>query len=78
MADPDELPENVAIFPGETPNNFEPKVILGGAMRNNLESCLVLGWDAEGAIFISSSMSSYADCLWLIEQAKRTILEAEE
>jgi hypothetical protein len=73
---PDDLPDNVSIFPGVTPNDFEPAVILRSALRGKLESCMIIGWDENGDLFFSSSKASGPDCLWLIEHAKRQLLEA--
>lgn len=69
------LPDNVELFPGATDRNFEPNVILQAATRSDLESVVILGWGKDGSLFISGSISNMPEWLWLIEQAKKQMLE---
>jgi hypothetical protein len=66
--------DNIVIFPGITPLSFEPSVILNGAIKENLESVVVLGWDKDGGFFFSSSVSGGPEILWLLELAKSKLM----
>lgn len=72
--DHDELPENVAIFPGSASDDFDPSVILRAALRTKLTSCVVLGWDENGELFVSCSDAHLPDVNWLLDQGKAFIL----
>lgn len=70
-------PDNILIFSGITRHDMPPAVMLDNVPRD-LASVLVLGWTAEGELFFSSSMSDGGNCLWLMEKAKRKLMEITE
>ena len=72
------LAENVAMFPGISPNDYDAKLMLEAASRADLDSVIIIGWDKDGEMFFSSSMASGHECLWLIEKAKTALLMAGE
>ncbi len=43
-----------------------------------LDSALVLGYDKEGFFYFGSSKANGGDVLWLLEVAKKLLLEAAE
>lgn len=47
----DELGDNVAMFPGISPNKYDPEVMLKGALRVKLTEVIVIGWDEDGELF---------------------------
>lgn len=70
------LAENVAMFPGITPNKYDPNITLEAATRANLSDVVVIGWQADGELFFSASNGDGPECLWLIEKAKTALLNA--
>lgn len=69
--------DNVVIWNGITKHDLPPDRILEGA-RGKLKSVVVLGWDEEGCVYFASSMADGGDVMWLMEWAKRAMLEANE
>jgi hypothetical protein len=72
------LADNISIFPGVTPNRYDPKITLEAAARADLQDVIVIGWDGEGELFFSASNGDGPECLWLIEKAKAALLCAGE
>lgn len=52
----------------------EPALVLDGVPRD-LKEVLVIGTDAQGALYFSGSMASGPDALWLLEVARRTLMD---
>ena len=48
--------------------------VLSGARKADLDECVVLGYDQSGGIYASSTEGA-PDTIWLIEQAKKWILD---
>lgn len=65
---------NVEFFTGVTRLDFSPDMILSGAL-SVLDSVVVLGYDKDGEFFFSCSNADGADALWLMEKAKRELLD---
>lgn len=72
------LAENVIMFSGTVPGDYDANLILELAARQKLTSAIVIGYDADGDFMFTSSMGSGPECLWLIEMAKKKLLEAGE
>lgn len=72
------LADNVQIFPGITNQDFTADVMLEAATGQGLQSAVIVGWDAEGELFFSSSVSGGPEVLWLLEKAKAALLAAGE
>ena len=70
------LADNVSIFPGITNKDFDADVMLEAASGQGLDSVIVIGWDKDGDLFFSSSMSDGPEALWLLEKAKAALLAA--
>jgi tryptophanyl-tRNA synthetase len=49
--------------------------ILRKATENNLSEAIVIGLDQDGNLYFASSNADGADVLWLIELAKKRLLE---
>lgn len=75
MADPVE-DDNVMIFTGVTPIQFDADVILRGALKANLSEVVIVGYDEDGTEFFSSSQPSGPDVLWMLERAKLGLLRS--
>jgi hypothetical protein len=69
------LADNVKLFTGETPNDFDAKVILEACARRNVTSVVIIGWEDDGDFLFTSSMGDGPECLWLLEMAKKKLLE---
>lgn len=72
------LADNIAMFPGITPNDYDANIMLEAATRADLENVIILGWKKDGSMFFSSSMGDGPECLWLIEKTKAALLTAGE
>lgn len=64
---------NISFFTGSTRLDFSPDMILSGAL-GVLDSVIVLGYDKEGDFFFSGSNADGGDALWLLETAKRELM----
>ena len=73
-ADDDALGENVVFFPGASDQRFTPDLLLRGALKADLEDVVILGWDEDGDLFFSGSLTSKGDILWLLENARMALL----
>lgn len=70
--------DNVAIFPGVTPLDFDADVMLDAAKKADLESVVIVGYTKEGAEFFSSSISSGPEVLWMLERARMELLRVAD
>lgn len=50
-----------------------PRKVLAGARAADLRDIVVLGWDADGEMYLASSEGP-ADALWLLEAAKAYLM----
>ncbi len=48
--------------------------ILDGALKANLQSCVVLGYDSEGEFYFASSIADGGTVLWLMRIAEDALL----
>lgn len=55
--------------------DLPPERILEAAKEAGLTGAVVIGWDAEGGFYFASSIADGADVLWLMELAKKKLLE---
>lgn len=49
--------------------------ILNHALDTGLESVVVMGWDKDGEFYFAHSSADGGEVLWLIEGAKRALLD---
>ena len=45
------------------------------AAKGQLADVLIVGWDADGELYIASSSADCGEILWLIEKSKQRLLE---
>lgn len=66
-------------FTGVTRLDIEPNKVLESAV-DELESCVVIGYDKDGDEYFASSIGNDAEVLWLLERFKAFLIadEAEE
>ena len=71
-----ELVTNVVTLPVITTLDLDAERVLEGAINSTLHSCIVLGYDADGEFYFSSTMADGGDALWLLEMAKLNLFKA--
>lgn len=52
--------------------------VLQTAINEGLQNVIVIGWNADGDFYFSSSYSDGPETLWLLAQAQRQLLQAGE
>ena len=66
---------NVIDFPGVTRLPLDPEKVLEAA-QDELETVLVIGYTkGRGEFWFASSEPSGPECLWLLETAKRVLMQ---
>jgi hypothetical protein len=73
-----EVKSNLRLFPGITVKDHEPNVMLDLAKEGALQSVVILGHDNDGEFFFSSNKADGGEVLWLLEMAKKQLLEIAE
>lgn len=61
-------------LPCVTVYNLPPNRVLQGAW-SKLTGVVLIGWDKEGEFYFASSIADGGDVLWLLEKAKKELLE---
>ena len=54
--------------------DIEPEGVLLGALRNDMRSVVVAGYDCEGKEYFASSHGDAAQILWLLERMRCVLL----
>jgi len=67
---------NVIDLPVITTLDYPSDRLLEKAI-GNVDGVLILGWDKEGELYFASSKGDGGHCLWLMELAKKALLEVE-
>lgn len=67
------MSNNVIDLPVITKLDINPERVLKGA-QDKLEDVVILGWDKEGGFYFASSQADGGDVLWLLELAKKELL----
>jgi len=65
---------DVIDLPVVTTIDLDPDRVLKAA-EGELEGVIIAGWGKDGEFFYSSSMAAGPECLWLLELAKKKLLE---
>lgn len=68
---------NVIQFRGPTKLDLDPDTCLENT-KGKLDRFVIVGYDKEGEFFFSSTMGDGGDVLWLMELAKKRLLEVAE
>lgn len=69
------LVEKVSILPVITGLDIPTDRVLQGAIKSNLQGCVVMGYNEDGDLYFASSYGDCGDVLWLIEKAKQSLME---
>jgi hypothetical protein len=67
--------DNVIELDNVTKLDLPPERILNKALEADLASAVVIGWDQDGDFFFAGSIASGPETLWLLELAKKHLLE---
>lgn len=70
-----ELVSNVVPLECVTSLDISAERVLTAALDSSLQSCMIIGWDAEGELYFASSKSDGGEVLWWMEKAKQKLLE---
>ncbi len=65
-------------FDGVSRLDLPPERILQCALDAKLDSAVVIGYDADGDFYFASTHADGGDVLWLMELAKKKLLELSE
>lgn len=66
---------NVIELPVVTFLDIPVERIIRKAGEANLETVVIVGWDADGELYFAGSVADGGEVLWLLEKAKRALLE---
>lgn len=69
------MPDNVTTLRCTTFLDLPPERVLEGAQRAHLQSCIVVGVDEEGEFYFASSKADPGAILWLMERARKMLLD---
>lgn len=69
--------DNIMEFSSDTTLDISPDKVLAEAAKEDLLECVVLGYDANGSIYVASSTGHAPDILWLMELVKFRLLSDE-
>lgn len=62
-------------FTGITKLDLDPDMVLENC-KGKIEGVVILGWNADGEEFFSSTYADGGTVLWLLERCKKQLLEA--
>ena len=68
--------DNVIVLPVPTRLDVPVERVLGAAMAAEMETAVVIGWAANGDFYFASSAGDGGDVLWLLEVARKKLMEA--
>lgn len=66
---------DILIFNGITKLDLPVSRVLDMAKEEGLTEVVIIGYDKNGAEYFASSNADGADALWLLERAKKKLLE---
>jgi len=67
---------NVVYWPHPTRIELPAERVLEGAKAHDLKTAVVMGWTQEGDVYFASTTSDGGDVMWLMEWAKKALLDA--
>lgn len=66
--------DNVVNFTGITKLDLSPERVLNEALKEDLDSVIVIGWTKDGEEYVSSSVADGGTVLWHLERTKLKLL----
>lgn len=70
------MADNVIPFGGITRLDLPVDAVLDSAKESVAGGVVVIGYDKEGELYFAASMADGGDVIWLLEKAKKALLEA--
>lgn len=70
------MSDNVVTWPAPTRIDVPVERVMQAASDASLETAIVIGWDSSGQFYFKSSAADGGDVLWLLEVARKKLLEA--
>lgn len=71
------MADNLAIFPGITPNNWDPDILLDQA-KGELDEVVIIGTRKDGGEYFKSSVGGGPEVLWHLARAKLRLLRVAD
>lgn len=65
--------DGVILFPGITRLNLPADRVVG-SVPGDMQDVVIIGYDGDGDFYFASSVASGPEVLWLLEQAKASLL----
>lgn len=66
---------DILIFDGITRLDIPVQRVLKSAREAKMSECLIIGYDKRGEFYFASSKADGGNVLWLLEVAKKKLLE---
>lgn len=70
--------DKVLIFDGVSKLDLPAERILQAAIDAKIDTAVVIGWDKDGELYFASTKADGGDVIWLMELAKKKLLEMTE
>lgn len=67
--------DNVIVMSVSTRLDIPAERVLTAALDADIKTAVVIGWDADGDFYFASSAADGGDVLWLLEMARKQLLE---
>lgn len=67
--------DNIVEWQGITTLDIPPTRILAKAAGAKLKTCVVVGYDEDGEFYFASSVADGGTVVWMMEVAKKRLLE---
>ena len=68
----------VVDFTGLTDLDIDPEKVLNGAKEAGLQNLIIVGEDSEGLLYVASSLGDLPKVYFLLELAKKQLLDFSE
>jgi hypothetical protein len=62
-------------FNGVTRLDINPDIVIAAAQKRRLDGIIMIGLEEDGEFFFASSYADGGDVLWLMELAKKRLME---
>lgn len=72
------MSENILVFDGVSRLDLPAERVLQSAIDAKIESAVVLGYDSDGEFYFASTKADGGEVMWLMEIAKKKLLEMIE
>jgi hypothetical protein len=69
---------NVVVLDGWTKLDIPSSRVLEEAIKSDLQTAVVMGYDKEGQLYFASTIGNLGDVCWLMELSKQLMLRVSE